>query len=70
MLLKNQSSGKQFESYPKHISREIEHLFFLEGITIIGGAVAPICLMFEKEILKGATSKHVKQMNCRNESGI
>ena len=26
--------------------------------------------MFKKEILKGATSKHAKVMNCCNESGI
>ena len=36
----------------------------------MGGAVAPIFLMFKKEILKGATSKHVEHMNFRNESGI
>ena len=28
----------------------------------MGGAVAPLILMFKKEILKGATSKHAKQM--------
>ena len=65
------SSGKPFESYPKNISREIEHLLFLEGITKqSAGAVAPSILMFKKEILKGATSKHAKHMHFRNESGI
>ena len=29
----NRPSEKQFESCAKHISREIQHLFFLEGIT-------------------------------------
>ena len=27
----------------------------------IGGAVAPLCLMFKKEILKISTSKHVNK---------
>ena len=35
----------------------------------IGGAVAPLFLMFKKEILKGATSKHAKKMYFGYETG-
>ena len=34
-----------------------------------GLAVAPLILMFKKEILKGATSKHAKQMYVGYETG-
>ena len=33
------------------------------------GAVAPLILMFKKEILKGATSKHAKHMYFGYETG-
>ena len=45
--------------------------FFLERIANKnGGAVAPLLLMFQNILLKMSTSKHAKQMNVRNESGI
>ena len=36
----------------------------------MGGAVAILILMLKGEILKMATSKHAKKMNCRSQSGI
>ncbi len=46
----NRQSGKQFESCANNISREIEHLFCLEGITLkTNGAAAPIFVMFKNK---------------------
>ena len=53
----------------KYISREIEHFFSGKINETSGVAVAPLILMFKKEILKGATSKHAKQMYFGYETG-
>ena len=69
-LAKTKTSRKLDESAPTNMLRPNKNVVFSGKINkTVGGTVALLFLMLEKEILKRSTSKHAKKMYLGYETG-